>query len=287
MLDPSTLPSWASGWAPTVESRSAAISAHPVAGLAALLDAEPDLATPGAPLPPLWHWVALSQWPPGSHVGPDGHPRTGGFLPATPYPRRMWVGTAVELASAPAIGSDVVVDREVTDLVEKSGKQGDFALVTVTTTIRSSTGEPLVVERNQLAYRQPAAAGGAEQLATPAGPWLSRAGADAWRFAPDPVMLMWFSALTANAHRIHYDAPYATGVEGYPSLLVHGPLMAMILGEVVRRDDADRILASISVRALRPMYLGMTATITRTSDTTLALGADDGPAYMTAEVSYR
>lgn len=207
MLDVSTLPTWAADWTPTIESRQTTISAHPVAGLASLLDADPEVAADGALLPPLWHWVALSEWPAGSSVGPDGHPRTGGFLPATPYPRRMWVGTSIEVATPPTIGSEVIVEREVTSLVEKSGKQGDFALVTVETTIRSVGGKVLVTERNQLAYRQPAPASAPSELTAPDGPWLSRREDWSWTFAPDPVMLMWFSALTANAHRIHYDVP--------------------------------------------------------------------------------
>jgi 3-methylfumaryl-CoA hydratase len=308
-------PEWARGWEPVTESRTADVADHPCSGLAALLDLDPGRAGPGEPLPPLWHWVALSEWPRASTIGPDGHPKTGALLPQTPYPRRMWVGTRVEIHEAPKIGSRVQVDRRVEDLTEKSGRQGSFALVTVRTTIRSLEGAPLVTEDNQLAYRA------AAPRATPAVDldhagtdpavetvrldpprWLTQEAAWDWRFRPTSVMLMMFSAVTGNAHRIHYDAPYAQGTEGYPDLLVHGPLMAMVLAEVARRERPDDLLAAISFRAQRPMYLGSTAGIWNASPDRATGGASDqvvhlelaptgpdapAPPHMTAEATYR
>jgi 3-methylfumaryl-CoA hydratase len=287
-------PEWLGDWEPEAERSTVAIAAHPVVGLGALLGVEPTDVAVGRPLPPLWHWVALSSWPRAADVGADGHPRTGGFLPRTPYPRRMWMGTTVEIDEPPLIGTDVEVERSVTDVLEKSGRQGPFALVTVKTVLRAADGRTLLTERNQLAYRNPAPAApapGADARTAAAGgtdpsgePWLSRLDDGSWHLQPDPVTLMWFSALTANAHRIHYDRPYATDVEGYPSLLVHGPLMAMVLAEVARRDRPQATLRAITVRAMRPMFEGMQATVRFDGEDSLTLGPVGEPACMTAEV---
>jgi 3-methylfumaryl-CoA hydratase len=287
-------PAWLGDWRPVAEHCAAVVAEHPVAGLAALLGVEPADVAAGRPLPPLWHWVALSAWPRAADVGPDGHPRTGGFLPRTPYARRMWMGTTVEVSEPPLIGAEVAVERSVTDVTEKSGRQGAFALVTVETVLRGADGGTLVTERNQLAYRNPAPAaestappdsGGTGVDDAPSQPWLSRRDDGSWTLRPDPVTLMWFSALTANAHRIHYDRPYATEVEGYPGLLVHGPLMAMVLAEVIRRERPAASLRSISVRAMRPMFVGMCATVRIDNEQSLTLGPDGEPPCMTAEVT--
>jgi 3-methylfumaryl-CoA hydratase len=285
-------PDWLGDWEPVAEHSTVRVAEHPVAGLAALLGVEPTEVAAGQPLAPLWHWVALSAWPRAADVGPDGHPLTGGFLPRTPYPRRMWMGTTVEVNEPPLIGADVEVERSVISVIEKSGRQGPFALVTVVTVLRGTDGRTLVTERNQLAYRNPAsaaeptpAAAGTPATETSGQPWLNRRDDGGWDLRPDSVTLMWFSALTANAHRIHYDRPYATEVEGYPGLLVHGPLMAMVLAEVVRRERPRDSVRSFSVRAMRPMFVGMQATVRFDSDQSLTLGPDGEPPCMAAEVT--
>jgi 3-methylfumaryl-CoA hydratase len=289
-------PDWTAGWTPVVEQLTTTVAPAPVAGLAAMLDTDPAVAEPGSPLPLLWHWVALSAWPLGSVVGPDGHPAPGGFIPPTPYSRRMWLGASLEVARAPIIGAEVTVERAVSDVVEKSGTTGTFAIITVTTDIRTTTGDPLLLERNQFAYRSPAT-GTPPTPSRPVAqgalnPWFARS-ADGWRFTPDPVLLMRYSALSANGHRIHYDVPYVTEVEGYPNLLVHGPLMATMLAEAVRRDYPDRAVAHFVCRATRPFFLGTSATIRSTADgdaVSLKVhddSASDGASFMTAEVMLR
>jgi 3-methylfumaryl-CoA hydratase len=267
-------PGWAAGWTAPVDVQHATVAPGAVAGLAALLDADPALATVGQPLPLLWHWVALAEWPPMSSVGADGHPATGGFMPPTPYPRRMWLGVNVEVAAAPTIGAPVVVERAVTDITEKNGSGGTFALVAVTTTVRASDGAPLLVETTRFAYRPATeitpATTAVGPIAVAQGRWLDRAG-NHWSARPNPVVLTRYSALSANGHRIHYDLPYARQVEGYPNLLVHGPLMATIVAEVARREHPDRELVGFGCRAQRPYFLGRPAAITVTE-------ADDGTA---------
>jgi 3-methylfumaryl-CoA hydratase len=241
--------------------------------------------------------VALSAWPLGSALGPDGHPAPGGFMPPTPYSRRMWLGASLVVTDAPTIGGEVAVERTVSDVVEKTGSAGRFAIVTVTTDIRSTAAEPLLLEHHQFAYRSPAA-GAPPTPSRPVAqgalnPWFARSG-DGWRFTPDPVLLMRYSALSANGHRIHYDVPYVTEVEGYPNLLVHGPLMATMLAEAVRRDQPGREVAGFSCRATRPFFLGSSATIGSTTNgdaVSLELRDDSGPQdgvpFMTATVSMR
>jgi 3-methylfumaryl-CoA hydratase len=305
------VPAWARGWSPVVETLATELAAHPVAGLAACLDADRAAVEAGRPLPPLWHWVALSRWPAAASIGADGHPRTGGFLPTTPYPRRMWVGCSVEVHAPAPVGAPVTIERTVEAVAQKSGRLGSFALVTVRTTVAThDRATSLLTERTQLAYRHPAAtqSPAAPPAAEPAaaeppaaespaaesppsepiaGGWLARSDTGTWVLRPTPPMLMMFSALTANAHRIHYDLPYAHGVEGYPSLLVHGPLMAIALAEVVRRELPDRVITSFACRALRPLYLGTPAEIrlpvtTGGTELQLELASGTGDVHMTA-----
>lgn len=263
-------PEWAAGWTPPVETQNLTVSAEAVAGLAALLDADPALATAGAALPLLWHWVALAVWPPMRTVGPDGHPATGGFMPPAPYPRRMWLGVSIEAATPPTIGSRVSVERTVSDITEKSGASGSFALVTVITTVRAADGAPLIVETTRFAYRPATEITPSTAAVAPTsvleGKWLTGSGSD-WTATPEPVVLARYSALTANGHRIHYDLPYATQVEGYPNLLVHGPLMATVVAEVARRSRPDRPMVRFSCRAQRPYFLGTPASVAITHST--------------------
>lgn len=296
-------PAWAAGWTAPVDRQQVTVAPQPVAGLAALLDADPSISALGAPLPLLWHWAALAQWPPMRLAGPDGHPTTGGFMPPAPYPRRVWLGVTVEVSSPPAVGAEVTVEQTVTGIVEKEGKDGRFAIVTVSTTVTSPADEPLLVEAARIAYRPAAPAAEPASRAGTAGPsalevtpggWLAR-DEDGWTARPNPVVLMRYSALTANGHRIHYDMPYSTQVEGYPSVLVHGPLMATIVAESVRRDHPGRELVGFSCRAQRPYFLGSEATLRVTAsaadEVEIALsdtaGGPDARPNLTATVTLR
>jgi 3-methylfumaryl-CoA hydratase len=232
--------------------------------LAALLDADAGLANPGSPLPLLWHWAALSDWPAAATVGADGHPRTD-VTSATRFSRRMWLGTSVEMHAPALVGDDVEIERVVGEPVEKTGAQGAFALVTVTTTVSAVAAAgvavpvPMLTEQTRFAYREraPAHPSPSRNLAqAPPAPLLTKTPAGDCAFTPDPVAVMRFSAVTANAHRIHYDAPYTTAIEGYPQLLVQGPLMAIALAEVVRREQPEVRWRSFECRAQRPFFLG-------------------------------
>jgi len=243
----------------------------------------------GEALPPLWHWAALARWAPAEATGTDGHPVT----PESEVwrgRRRMFVGGSVELLAPLAVGTTVRVERRIVSEVDKQGRQGPFSLVTVENRIVDHRGEPAVVERQQLVYRVPAPvdATPAKGGVSPVVAALLEKRADwHWRFASDPTKLMRFSAATSNGHRVHYDWPYATGVEGYPGLLVHGPLMTMALAEVFRVQEPDAVVARVTHRNHRPLFCGEPATITSTRSgavRTLTLAASSTPDIATTTV---
>ena len=245
-------------------------AAGTLAGLAALLDhSSPPWAADE--LPPLAHWMYFLPRQRQSLLGEDGHPRRGDFLPPVTLPRRMWVGSRVRhIAPVPL---DALMERRSTiaGITAKSGRTGPMVFITVKHEI--VVGESVaVIEEQDIVYRAapapqgnssgaPAAASVAAISAT------ARASAATRRFVADPVLLFRFSALTFNAHRIHYDRDYAREVEGYPRLVVHGPLVATSLMDHYLRHRRDAIgaagvpgrgreqqMLNFSYRAERPLF---------------------------------
>lgn len=274
-----------SDWQPHTISTIETVDPAPVAALSALLDSGAPV-TAGDVLPPLWHWVALPRWTPSSVLGLDGHPRRGDFLPPIDLPRRMFAGGEVVLHGDVRVGDRVAVSSSVTSMQEKTGRSGRLVLVQVTTTLSDPEGDVLVTERQDLVYR-PAATTADPALAAdpraaaalaPVGPPLRRDG-DGWRFVTDPTLLMRFSAATANTHRIHYDWPYATRVEGYPGLVVHGPLSTLVLAEALRLQD-ERRARRLRHRNIAPLFCGTDARVTVTptgpDEVDVAMQRDDG-----------
>jgi 3-methylfumaryl-CoA hydratase len=202
-------------------------------------------------LPLGWHWV-LCPWPLRvGETGPDGLPTRGGFMPDIALPRRMWAGGRMTVHGPLHLGETVRRVSEIVNFAEKEGRSGPIAFVTTRHRYFGPAG--LAVEEEQdTAFRAEKRPG--EQPPPPAPPPAE----PTWRrtVEPDPVMLFRYSALTFNCHRIHYDAPYATGVEGYPGLLVHGPLIATLLFDLIRRN-AEKPVASLSYRAMRPLYVNV------------------------------
>jgi 3-methylfumaryl-CoA hydratase len=228
----------------------------PVAALAALFDNGLPAPRPGDELPPLWHWVALPRWPASSELGPDGHPVRGGFLPAVDLPRRMFAGGEVVCHRPLHVGETVTRESTVESVTEKEGRSGKLVIVVVRTRFSGPDGL-CVEERQDLIYREratPVEAGPAEF--DPVGAPFRRVDKGVWDFATDPTLLMRFSAATANPHRIHYDWPYTTGVEGYPGLVVHGPLMTLALAEVLRLDSPSVRVTRLAHRNQAPLFCG-------------------------------
>ncbi|GAB3150257.1 mesaconyl-C(4)-CoA hydratase [Amycolatopsis stemonae] len=223
----------------------------PVAALAALFDDGLPAPGPGDELPPLWHWVALPRWPASSSLGTDGHPARDGLLP-----RRMFAGGEVVFHRPLRVGETVIRESTVESTTEKAGRSGKLVIVVVRIRLSGSAGL-CVEERQDVIYRErgtPAEPGPANFA--PAGTPLHRVEPGVWDFATDPTLLMRFSAATANPHRIHYDWPYATGTEGYPGLVVHGPLMTLALAEVLRLDSPGVRVARLAHRNQAPLFCG-------------------------------
>ncbi len=226
-------------------------SLPPVAALSATLDRAEPQPKPGDALPPLWHWLYFLEAKPASELGPDGHPKRGGFLPPVPLPRRMWAGSRLSFMKPIPLSAAIRRDSEILKVEVKEGRTGTLVFVTVKHLIRAD-GALAVDEEHDIVYRD------APKPGDPAPPPKPAPTDGAWSRAltPDPVLLFRYSALTFNGHRIHYDHPYVTQVEGYPGLVVHGPLQATLMLDLVRRQRPEAKVARFSFRALSPVFAG-------------------------------
>jgi 3-methylfumaryl-CoA hydratase len=239
---------WAD-WIGKSESTTDVISADRAAALAATLGVDKAPAN-GEMLPPGWHWIYFNKLVPRSEVGVDGHPKRGGFLPPVPLPRRMWAGSRITYNGGLIVGDTCEKVSVISKVQSKKGKGGELVFVTVTHTTRCR-GKDAIVEEQDLVYRAPPAP---DAPAAPLTPSLE--GAE-WReqFKPDPVLLFRYSALTYNGHRIHYDLPYARDEEGYPALVVHGPLTATLLQNFAVAHAGGRKLARFEFRGVHPVFV--------------------------------
>jgi 3-methylfumaryl-CoA hydratase len=236
-------------WVGRSESSTETIAPFPSNALAATLDrADPPYAT-GSDLPPLWHWLHFLPVSPLAEAGPDGHPDRGGFLPPVPLPRRMWAGSRLSFRAPLKVGDAATKTSTVRNVEMKEGKTGPLVFVTVGHMVTAG-GRTVVEEEHDIVYRGNAAPG-----ASPPPPPPAPEGVQFERVVtPDPVLLFRYSALTFNSHRIHYDEPYVTGVEGYPGLIVHGPLLATLMLDNLRRTHPARRVAGFTFRAVSPVF---------------------------------
>ena len=227
------------------------ITATPVAALAATLDYPWAPVEPGAALPALWHWLYFLPLHRQSEIGADGHAKRGGFMPPVPLPRRMWAGSQFEFHSPVRVGDRVSRTSTIADVKTKHGRTGPLVFVKVRHELRCNGAvEPALVEFHDIVYRE-------AQRADDVAPPPQAAQVDApWQreIVPDDVLLFRYSALTFNGHRIHYDRKYVTEVEGYPGLIVHGPLIATLLMDLLRRQLPDADVAAFQFKALRPTF---------------------------------
>jgi 3-methylfumaryl-CoA hydratase len=238
-------------WIGAREEREERIAEFPAQAAAAMLDLDPAPMAEGAPLPALWHWFYFLPRAPRSRIDVDGHPQRGGFFPPVTLPRRMFAGARTRIHEPIAIGEAAQREGEILAVREKSGRSGQLVFVTVR--YRISQGGRLRVEEEQdIVYKEPGPPIAApvplpEPAPAPAGAWVSE-------FAPDTVLLFRFSALTFNAHRIHYDLPYAREEEGYPGLVVHGPLTAILLAGLAEARSGRRI-AHFTFQGRGPLFV--------------------------------
>ena len=247
-------------WTGRSETLDDVVTATPYAALSATLDwpvatgahqDNADRPAAGTALPYLWHWLYFLPIYPQSEIGADGHAKRGGFLPPVPLPRRMWAGSDFEFHEPLLVGDALSRTSTIVDIKEKSGRTGNLIFVKVRHEIRRNGAKTVALtEHHNIVYRDAPKPGDVTPTpqAAPAG-W-------AWQrnIVPDDVLLFRYSALTFNGHRIHYDRKYVTEVEGYPGLIVHGPLIATLLMDLLRRQKPDAQVARFEFKAVRPTF---------------------------------
>ena len=277
-------------WIGRSETRHDSIGPTPVHALNATLDHAPMAVVPGTTLPPLWHWLYFLPLPRASEIGPDGHARRGDFLPPVALPRRMWAGSQFDFHAPLRVGDQVERRSTIEDITLKQGRTGALVFVKVRHELRcNGRPEAALVEWHDIVYRdarQPGEVepppqrapeieeypGGGQRLRGAWGRTASGSGSpgpdarplggqrpqEAWgrTLIPDEVLLFRYSALTFNSHRIHYDRHYVTEVEGYPGLVVHGPLIATLLMDLLRREWPHAEVSVFRFKAVRPTFDG-------------------------------
>jgi 3-methylfumaryl-CoA hydratase len=272
-------------WVGRTETASDTITLAPMRALSATLestDAEPAV---GAALPPLWHWLYFLPHAPHSEIGADGHAKRGGFLPPVPLPRRMWAGGRFNWQANNTLSAGEAVQRVSTikSVTHKTGRSGDLVFVVVQHALHNARGLALT-EEHDIVYRAPAQPNDAVPT-----PIAVDTPADWHRdVAADPVLLFRYSALTFNGHRIHYDRSYVTETEGYPGLVVHGPLIATLLVDLIRRQLPKARLLSFDFRAVRPTFDGNTFRLNAqlsVNDKSVTLWAQDHDGWLTMQGS--
>lgn len=275
-------------WHPEPVTDEDALPPGPAAALSALLDLPGAAAVSGEPLPPLWQWLYFLHWPAQRALAADGHPRDGRFLPPIPGRRRMFAGGRCEIGEPLRLGAPAERVSSLAAVTAKQGRSGELLFVTERQEFRRH-GRVRLVEEQDIVYRlgegpvpgHPATVDGTA-VPEPEGPWWSR-------LRPEETLLFRFGALTANAHRIHYDTPYCRAVEGYPGLVVHGPLLALLMLELVRRDAPERRVRSLAYRLHRPVFAGehLLADGTPGDDgARLHIATHREPRHTTAEVTF-
>ena len=238
-------------WIGRSETVADTVTATPYAALAATLDRPAQRPASGIPLPALWHWLYFLPLHPQAEIGPDGHARRGGFLPPVPLPRRMWAGSQFRFHQPLRVGDAVTRVSTIHDVTEKSGRTGFLVFVKVRHEIRRGTdADPALTEFHDIVYREAARP---DDVAPPPQQAPAK---QVWerRWVPDDVLLFRYSALTFNGHRIHYDRRYVTEVEGYPGLIVHGPLIATLLLDLLRHQLPDAQVTRYEFKAVRPTF---------------------------------
>lgn len=228
------------------------ITAFPLNALAGTLDREDPPAVAGTPVPPLWHWLFFLPIYGPRETRQDGHAKGGEFMPPIALPRRVWAGSKFiwESGNPLRVGESATRISRIASITPKEGKSGELVFVKLVHEFHNAAGLSLINEHYS-AYRG---------AAKPGDPQSKPALADteaAWHreIVPDAVLLFRYSALMFNSHRIHYDWPYATREEGYPSLLVQGPLIATLLMDLLRRNAPGAVVRSLEFKAVRPSFV--------------------------------
>ena len=238
-------------WVGKHETLVDVVTTAPMKSLSATLDRDDAAPVSTSALPALWQWLYFLPQHRQSELGPDGHARRGGFLPPVPLPRRMWAGGRLNWQpdNPLMVGDAVQRVSTIESVTHKAGRTGDLLFVLVKHEISNDLGLSLV-EEHDIVYRA------AAQATDPVSPPIAAQQVAAWQreIYPDAVLLFRYSALTFNGHRIHYDRQYVTEAEGYPGLIVHGPLIATLLVDLVRRHAPAAFIKRFEFKAVRPTF---------------------------------
>lgn len=251
MTDDSSTPA-APDWSPWIgrtETVHDGLAPAQAQSAAAMLDLDPTTYRDGVALPTLWHWFYFLPRAPQGSLSSDGHPERGGFLPPVALPRRMFAGARLTIHKPLTLGIPAEREGTILDVKQKTGKSGTLAFVTVRYRFIQQ-GDVRIEEEQDIVYREPGA-----PVPAPVTVVRPPLPPEAWvrHLVPDTRLLFRFSALTFNAHRIHYDRPYAMHEEGYPGLVVHGPLIAVLLADLVHRHD-PREITKFRFKGLAPLF---------------------------------
>jgi len=226
------------------------------ARISALLDRNESLFIPGQAISPAWYVMLFTATQPQSQLGRDGHPRTGAFLPPVPLPRRMFAGRRIDFYSDLCIGSEITRKSRISDIKIKQGSSGEMCFVTVRHELYDGKDLALAEEQDIVYRGETPAQGLAPKKKVEKTDGIPAAALHKDVFI-DPTMLFRYSAITFNAHRIHYDLDYARNVENYPGLVVNGGLTTLLLWDYAMRSTGKKIKASRS-RNLRPLFVNST-----------------------------
>jgi len=238
-----------SQWIGNKETLEETISAVPLLRLAATLDREPGEIAVGDEVPALWHWIYFLAPTRASELGHDGHAALGDFMPPVPLPRRMWAGGKFKFIKPLHVGDLARKESTIRDVTVKQGRTGKLCFVEVEHCI--FVGKELrFSETHNIVYRDAKQPGEDNILApeAPQNPEWTR------EVFPNSTLLFRYSALTFNAHRIHYDLDFCRQQEGYPGLVFHGPLTATLLLELAMQNNPGRSLKSYEFKALSPLF---------------------------------
>jgi len=269
-------------WIGRAETRRDMVAPKPVAAMSATLDRDDPEPERGSAVPPLWHWMFFVSLTRPGGLNADGHTKLGGFLPPVPLPRRMFAGGRFVFHHPLRVGDEIERLSTIKSVSAKQGRSGHMVFVTVQHDISDARGIA-ITEEHDIVYREAVKPGETQ-------PQPRKAPDDeaySLEIVPDPVLLFRYSALTFNGHRIHYDRKYVTEVEGYPGLVVHGPLTATLLVELLRRNVPDAKMNRFSFRAVRPLFDTHRFTVCgRTgADGNVALWTRDHEGWLTMEAS--
>lgn len=203
--------------------------------------------------PHLFHWINFPHVVDQSEISTDGHPKKGDFLPPIPFPRRMWAGSRLEFIKPIIVGQDLRRVSEIADIQFKQGKTTDLYFVTVNHAIYAND-ELVIKEQQDIVYKpdtdtnQKMSVSKTSVASSPLNYSFKQ------QYTVDTTALFRYSALTFNGHKIHYDRPYATQVEGYPGLVVHGPLLATFLMQTLQNKYPEKVIKKFEFRALKPVF---------------------------------